>query len=155
MQAKTEIDVKGQAITPGFINMLAHPEETLFADGRALSDLTQGVTLEVMGEMSMGPLEQSRPWETRAVVGMYRFLQRVWRNLVDEETGEIRVVDEAADDETRRLLHRTIAAVSSAHRDSSTADAAAHAIVTGSPPRRRGSRAARCPPGTPAVPADR
>jgi leucyl-tRNA synthetase len=62
-------------------------------------------------EMSMGPLEQSRPWETRAVVGMYRFLQRVWRNLVDEETGALRVVDEPADDETRRLLHRTMAAV--------------------------------------------
>jgi len=62
-------------------------------------------------EMSMGPLEQSRPWETRAVVGMFRFLQRVWRNLVDEETGEVRVGGGAADDETRRLLHRTIAAV--------------------------------------------
>jgi N-acyl-D-amino-acid deacylase len=54
----TEIDVKGQAIAPGFINMLAHPEESLFADGRALSDLQQGVTLEVMGEFSMGPLNQ-------------------------------------------------------------------------------------------------
>jgi N-acyl-D-amino-acid deacylase len=54
--ARTEIDVKGQAIAPGFINMLAHPEESLFADGRALSDLMQGVTLEVMGEFSMGPL---------------------------------------------------------------------------------------------------
>ena len=38
-------------------------------------------------EMSMGPLDVSRPWETRAVVGMYRFLQRLWRNLVDEEDG--------------------------------------------------------------------
>jgi N-acyl-D-amino-acid deacylase len=55
-KGRTEIDVKGQAIAPGFINMLAHPEESLFADGRALSDLTQGVTLEVMGEFSMGPL---------------------------------------------------------------------------------------------------
>ena len=55
-QGKTAIDVKGQAIAPGFLNMLAHPEESLFADGRALSDLTQGVTLEVMGEFSMGPL---------------------------------------------------------------------------------------------------
>jgi N-acyl-D-amino-acid deacylase len=54
--ARTDIDVKGQAIAPGFINMLAHPEETFFADGRALSDLSQGVTLEVMGEGSMGPL---------------------------------------------------------------------------------------------------
>jgi N-acyl-D-amino-acid deacylase len=56
LHGRKEIDVKGQAITPGFINMLAHPEESLFADGRALSDLTQGVTLEVMGEFSMGPL---------------------------------------------------------------------------------------------------
>jgi N-acyl-D-amino-acid deacylase len=55
-RARTTIDVKGQVIAPGFINMLAHPEESLFADGRALSDLTQGVTLEVMGEFSMGPL---------------------------------------------------------------------------------------------------
>jgi N-acyl-D-amino-acid deacylase len=54
--ARTEIDVKGQAIAPGFINMLAHPEDSLFADRRALSDLMQGVTLEVMGEFSMGPL---------------------------------------------------------------------------------------------------
>jgi N-acyl-D-amino-acid deacylase len=54
--ARTEIDVHGKAIAPGFINMLAHPEESLLADGRALSDLTQGVTLEVMGEDSMGPL---------------------------------------------------------------------------------------------------
>jgi leucyl-tRNA synthetase len=62
-------------------------------------------------EMSMGPLEQSRPWETRAVVGMYRFLQRLWRNLLDEQTGNARVVDTRPDDATRRLLHRTIAAV--------------------------------------------
>jgi leucyl-tRNA synthetase len=59
-------------------------------------------------EMAMGPLDASRPWETRDVVGMYRFLQRLWRNLIDEETGACSVVDEAADEETRRLLHRTI-----------------------------------------------
>ena len=46
-------------------------------------------------EMSMGPLEQSRPWETRAVVGSYRFLQRVWRVVVDEQTGALRVTDDA------------------------------------------------------------
>jgi N-acyl-D-amino-acid deacylase len=59
LAAGTVIDAKGRAIAPGFINMLAHPEESLFADGRALSDLTQGVTLEVMGEDSMGPLNES------------------------------------------------------------------------------------------------
>ncbi|HEV7896923.1 MAG TPA: class I tRNA ligase family protein, partial [Planosporangium sp.] len=62
-------------------------------------------------EMSMGPLDVSRPWETRAVVGAQRFLQRVWRLVVDEQTGATRVVDEPTDDETRRLLHRVIAGV--------------------------------------------
>lgn len=52
----TEIDARGRAVSPGFINMLAHPEESLLVDGRGLSDLAQGVTLEVMGEDSMGPL---------------------------------------------------------------------------------------------------
>ncbi len=55
-KAKKEIDVHGQAIAPGFINMLAHTEESFLIDGRALSDLVQGVTLEVLGEDSMGPL---------------------------------------------------------------------------------------------------
>lgn len=51
-----EVDARGKAVSPGFINMLAHPEESLLVDGRGLSDLVQGVTLEVMGEDSMGPL---------------------------------------------------------------------------------------------------
>jgi leucyl-tRNA synthetase len=59
-------------------------------------------------EMSMGPLDQSRPWETRAVVGSQRFLQRVWRLVLDEETGEVRVDDAEPDRETLRVLHRTI-----------------------------------------------
>lgn len=54
-----EVDARGKAVSPGFINMLAHPEESLIADGRAVSDLAQGVTLEVMGEISMGPLSPS------------------------------------------------------------------------------------------------
>ena len=59
----------------------------------------------------MGPLDASRPWETRDVVGMYRFLQRLWRNIIDEETGDVRLLDSAADIETQRFLHRTIAGV--------------------------------------------
>jgi leucyl-tRNA synthetase len=59
-------------------------------------------------EMSMGPLDVSRPWETRAVVGSHRFLQRVWRNLVDEVTGEPIVVDTPATERTQRILHRAI-----------------------------------------------
>ena len=64
-------------------------------------------------EMSMGPLDASRPWATKDVVGAYRFLQRVWRLVVDEQTGTERAAEhEALDDETQRLLHRTIAGVS-------------------------------------------
>ena len=59
-------------------------------------------------EMSMGPLDLSRPWDTRAVVGSQRFLQRLWRNIVDEHTGEVTVTDAAPDAETARLLARTI-----------------------------------------------
>ena len=59
-------------------------------------------------EMSMGPLDLSRPWETRAVVGSLRFLQRLWRNVVSEDTGEAVVVDAEPDEETRKLLHQTI-----------------------------------------------
>lgn len=63
-------------------------------------------------EMSMGPLEASRPWATKDVVGAHRFLQRVWRLVIDEETGQTRVVDEELPTETLRALHRTIAGVS-------------------------------------------
>ncbi|MEV6926994.1 leucine--tRNA ligase [Dactylosporangium sp. NPDC051485] len=59
-------------------------------------------------EMSMGPLDVSRPWETRAVVGAQRFLQRVWRLVIDEQSDAVRITDDALDDETRRLLHRVI-----------------------------------------------
>ncbi|WP_129338376.1 leucine--tRNA ligase [Cellulomonas endophytica] len=62
-------------------------------------------------EMSMGPLDQSRPWDTRSVVGSQRFLQRLWRNVVDETTGELLVSEDAPSDATLRLLHRTIADV--------------------------------------------
>ncbi|HEX8804932.1 MAG TPA: leucine--tRNA ligase, partial [Acidimicrobiales bacterium] len=62
-------------------------------------------------EMFTGPLDQSRPWDTKAVVGVFRLLQRVWRNVIDEETGAVTVGDGEPDEETRRLLHRTVAAV--------------------------------------------
>jgi leucyl-tRNA synthetase len=62
-------------------------------------------------EMAGGPLDASRPWETRDVVGMYRFLQRLWRTIVDEETGECTVADSAPDAATRVTLHKTIDSV--------------------------------------------
>ncbi|MBK0330633.1 leucine--tRNA ligase [Brachybacterium sp. MASK1Z-5] len=63
-------------------------------------------------EMSMGPLEDSRPWETRAVVGSQRFLQRLWRLIIDEESGELRVSEDPADLPTKQAVHRTIDGVS-------------------------------------------
>ncbi|MFJ1612033.1 leucine--tRNA ligase [Streptomyces sp. NPDC088251] len=59
-------------------------------------------------EMAMGPLDVSRPWDTRAVVGQYRLLQRLWRNVVDEETGQVTVVDTEPGEETLRALHKAI-----------------------------------------------
>jgi leucyl-tRNA synthetase len=81
-----------------------------------MSDTYGADTLRVY-EMSMGPLDVSRPWATKDVVGAHRFLQRLWRNLVDENTGELRVVDTPLDPETPsdldtiRALHRTIEGV--------------------------------------------
>lgn len=70
---QTEIDARGRAVSPGFINMLAHPEESLLVDGRALSDLVQGVTLEVMGEDSMGPLSPAMTFRMQAQQGDLRY----------------------------------------------------------------------------------
>ena len=63
-------------------------------------------------EMSMGPLDTSRPWATKDVVGASRFLQRVWRVVIDEETGKPRVTDEAPSEETLRALNKAISGVS-------------------------------------------
>ncbi|MGY1855940.1 leucine--tRNA ligase [Modestobacter sp. SYSU DS0290] len=62
-------------------------------------------------EMSTGPLDQSRPWETKAAVGSQRLLQRIWRVVLDEETGAVRAADVEPDEDTSRALHRTIEAV--------------------------------------------
>ena len=56
-RARLEVDAKGMAVAPGFINMLSWADEPLLVDGRSQSDIRQGVTLEVFGEgWSMGPL---------------------------------------------------------------------------------------------------
>ncbi|MGW0229504.1 class I tRNA ligase family protein [Actinopolymorpha singaporensis] len=61
--------------------------------------------------MASGPLQASRPWDPRGIVGAQRLLQRVWRSLVDEETGAPRITDRPAGEETLRLLHTTIGGV--------------------------------------------
>jgi len=67
-------------------------------------------TLRLYG-MAMGPLEVDKPWRTDDVIGVHRFLQRLWRCLVDEQTGELTVSDASLDSGTERTLHATIATV--------------------------------------------
>ena len=65
-------------------------------------------------EMAMGPLDADRPWRADAMIGMHRFLQRLWRLIVDESTGETLptpAAREPLDAATTRLLHQTIIAV--------------------------------------------
>ena len=68
-------------------------------------------------EMSMGPLDTSRPWATKDVVGAHRFLQRLWRLIVDEETGETLTKDLPLTDDDQKYLHRTIAGVREDYQD--------------------------------------
>ncbi|TWP52867.1 leucine--tRNA ligase [Lentzea tibetensis] len=72
---------------------------------------TYGADVFRFYEMSMGPMDVSRPWATKDVVGAQRFLQRLWRNLVDEADGSTRVTEDAPSEEALRLLHKTIAGV--------------------------------------------
>jgi len=62
-------------------------------------------------EMVMGPLGTDRPWRTDDIVGVHRFLQRLWRTIIDEDSGVSRVRDQPPDDQTTRLLHRTVKVV--------------------------------------------
>ena len=120
-----EVYVEASAVT-------TEPDGTFTYEGRPVQrrsgkmgkSLKNAVPVEEMYEaygsdtlrlhlMATGPLDASRPWETRDVVGMYRFLQRLWRNVVSEATGEVSVADTAPGAETNRLLHRTIDVVRS------------------------------------------
>ena len=72
--AKQRVDAKGQAVAPGFINMLSWASDSLLVDGRSQSDIRQGVTLEVFGEgWSMGPLNARMKQELRDRQGDIKF----------------------------------------------------------------------------------
>ena len=70
-----------------------------------------GVDTFRLFEMFSGPLQQSRPWDAKAIVGPFRLLQRLWRVVVDETSGAVHVSDSPVPDELNRLLHKTIHAV--------------------------------------------
>jgi leucyl-tRNA synthetase len=82
-------------------------------------------------EMYMGPLETSKPWNPRDVPGVHRFLHRAWRLIVDPETGELSdaVQDAEPDEQTQRLLHKTVQEVTEDLEEMAFNTAIAHMIV--------------------------
>jgi len=73
-RGKQEIEAKGMAVAPGFINMLSWATTSLIEDGRSQSDIRQGVTLEVFGEgWSMGPLNEKMKQEDKEQQGDLKY----------------------------------------------------------------------------------
>ncbi len=81
-KAATEVDVKGLAVAPGFINMLSHSETSLIADYHSLSELRQGVTTQIFGESSMGPLNDVMKRNRLTTQGDIRY-DIPWTTLAD------------------------------------------------------------------------
>ena len=80
--APTIVDAKGLAVAPGFINMLSHSETSWFVDDRSLSELLQGVTTQIFGESSMGPLSDEMKQRRRASQGDVKFTIE-WTTLAE------------------------------------------------------------------------
>ncbi len=81
-KAATVVDAKGLAVAPGFINMLSHSETSLIVDYRSLSELRQGVTTQIFGESSMGPLSDEMKRTALAAQGDYKF-DMPWTTLAE------------------------------------------------------------------------
>jgi N-acyl-D-amino-acid deacylase len=71
--ATTVVDANGLAVAPGFINMLSHSESSLIVDARSLSELKQGVTTQIFGELSMGPLNDEMKRRLREQQGDVKY----------------------------------------------------------------------------------
>src|SRR5438552_9672045 len=71
--APTIVDAQGLAVAPGFINMLSHSETSLIVDGRSLSEIKQGVTTQIFGELSMGPLNDQMKRRLRESQGDVKY----------------------------------------------------------------------------------
>lgn len=72
-RGRLEIEAQGLAVSPGFINLLSHSEVSLIQDPRSQSDIRQGVTLEVLGEESMGPLNEAMKQDALEQQGDIKF----------------------------------------------------------------------------------
>ena len=79
-KGRNEIDAHGMAVSPGFIDMMGHSEESLLIDGRAVSGLKQGITLDVFTEQSMGPLSAKMAKQLAEHQGDLKFPVN-WRTL--------------------------------------------------------------------------
>ncbi len=80
--AITTVNAKGLAVAPGFINMLSHSESSLIVDPRSLSELKQGVTTQIFGELSMGPLNNEMKRRLREQQGDVKY-EIEWTTLVE------------------------------------------------------------------------
>jgi N-acyl-D-amino-acid deacylase len=80
--AKTIVDAKGLAVAPGFINMLSHSETSWLVDDRSLSELREGVTTQIFGESSMGPLSPEMKIRRTSAQGDLKF-QIEWTTLAE------------------------------------------------------------------------
>src|SRR5207237_7574286 len=78
----TIVDAKGLAVAPGFINMLSHSETSLIVDGRSLSEIKQGVTTQIFGELSMGPLNDQMKRRLRESQGDVKYTIE-WTTLAE------------------------------------------------------------------------
>ena len=80
--AKTIVDAKGLAVSPGFINMLSHSETSWLVDDRSLSELREGVTTQIFGESSMGPLSPEMKQRRASSQGDLKF-EIEWTTLAE------------------------------------------------------------------------
>jgi N-acyl-D-amino-acid deacylase len=80
LKGRAQIDARGKAVAPGFIDMMGHSEESLLADGRAVSGLKQGITLDVFTELSMGPMTDEMAKQAAQRQGDFKYDVN-WRTL--------------------------------------------------------------------------
>ena len=80
LKGRAQIDARGKAVAPGFIDMMGHSEESLLVDGRAVSGLKQGITLDVFTEMSMGPMTDEMAKQAAQRQGDFKYDVN-WRTL--------------------------------------------------------------------------
>jgi N-acyl-D-amino-acid deacylase len=81
-RARNVVDARGLAVTPGFINMLSHSEVSLIVDGRSMGELKQGITTQIFGEFSMGPLNDKMKQHEFVTQGDVKF-DIAWTTLAE------------------------------------------------------------------------